>query len=153
MICILYRNPYARIPDEGISLTEDYVWTSIWFKMVYLWNWLSLFCHRLLLFRHTYLQLGGLGPSFLSYPSISGSVGRAIPTTSPQTSHDLVTEWTINPPLSSGLTINQSTGVIGGIATEALDAFFTVIASASSRGAANAELHSVDWGMRDWIVG
>ena len=102
--------------------------------MVYLWNWLSLFCHRLLLFRHTYLQLGGLGPSFLSYPSISGSVGRAIPTTSSQTSHGLVTEWTIN----------QSTGVIGGIATEALDAFFTVIASASSRGAANAELHSVD---------
>ena len=57
---------------------------------------------------------GGRGPSFLTYPDILGSVNSRIKNTYPTLGSGYVAQYTVNPPLPTGLTLDPTTGLISG---------------------------------------
>ena len=76
-----------------------------------------------------YLKVGGRGPTFISYPVVSGFTNADITTYQPTMSSGGATSWQINPPLPSGLSIDPTNGYISGRPNSVANSVHTVTAS------------------------
>ena len=85
------------------------------------------------------LKVGGRGPTFITYPFVSGFVNSDLVTYQPTMSSGGATSWTISPSLPSGITIDSTNGFISGRPVSPVNQVYTVTASGYS-GSAETEV-------------
>lgn len=85
------------------------------------------------------LKVGGRGPTFITYPFVSGFVNSDLITYQPTMISGGATSWTITPTLPTGITIDSTNGFISGRPVNTVNQVFTVTASGYS-GSAETEV-------------
>ena len=91
---------------------------------------------------NTLTKVGGRGPTFVTYPLVTGYVNAELKVIVPEMVSGGASSWTVDPPLPSGFALDPNRGEIRGKPTAIYNGFHTVTA-VGTNGAAKATVHIV----------
>ena len=92
----------------------------------------------------TNTKVGGRGPTFITYPLITGYANAELKVYTPERVSGDVERWEVNPPLPAGMTLDQHRGEIRGKPTAVYTGYHTITATGSNgSGVASTQIQIV----------
>ena len=92
----------------------------------------------------TNTKVGGRGPTFITYPLITGYANAELKVYTPERVSGDVEKWEVNPPLPSGMTLDQHRGEIRGRPTGVYTGYHTITATGSNgSGVASTQIQII----------
>ena len=88
--------------------------------------------------------MGGRGPTFITYPLITGYANAELKVYTPERVSGDVEKWEVNPPLPAGMTLDQHRGEIRGRPTGVYTGYHTITATGSNgSGVASTQIQII----------
>ena len=92
----------------------------------------------------TNTKVGGRGPTFITYPLITGYANAELKVYTPERVSGDVERWEVNPPLPAGMTLDQHRGEIRGKPTAVYTGYHTITATGSNgSGVASTQIQII----------